>query len=103
GRVLEGHADDGYRLRHLRPGHDHVALLRDVQAGDEAHESGLAAARGTDDGGELALVDRHGKVLDGEHTSLAAIAHLDLVDRDQWLIHSCLPSTFPGGSAYKKN
>ena len=42
-----------------------VPFAGKLQAGGELHQGGLAAARGADDGGELALVHLEVQVLDG--------------------------------------
>src|ERR1700682_4292814 len=57
GRVLERHADTLDRPRHLGARHPHLSARGGQQAGDELQDGRLAAARGADDGDELALVD----------------------------------------------
>ena len=57
---LEHHADVALPRRHLKhvlPADDHAPVLRVVEAGDKAQQRGLAAARRTEKGKELARLD----------------------------------------------
>ncbi|NJM55297.1 MAG: hypothetical protein HC841_04745, partial [Verrucomicrobiae bacterium] len=55
-RVLEGHAGDLERGRHLRAVDDHRAGFGELQPRRQLHHGGFAAAGGADDRGELALL-----------------------------------------------
>src|SRR5690606_19687830 len=65
-----------------------LALLRQVQAGDELHQGRLAATGRADDGGEFTLVDGEREALDGECTFGAAIAHVDIGNGDERSFHA---------------
>ena len=56
-RVLEGHAGELDRRADLAAVDDHRAGARELQAGGELHQGGLAAAGRADDRRELALAD----------------------------------------------
>ena len=88
--ALEHHADVALVRRQARdvaPADRHLPALRDVEAGDQAKQRGLAAARRAEEGEELARLDVEVDVL--QH-AVAAVGQVHAVDADADALH-------PGG------
>jgi hypothetical protein len=67
------------------------ALVAVEQSADDVEQGRLAAARGADDGQELALLDVEADVLDGGEASLRRLEpHDDVVDGEQRLLNRLL-------------
>ena len=64
-------------------GDPHRALERELQAGRELHQGGLAAAGRADDRGEFAAVHMDREAVDRERAAGAAIDMADAVERDE--------------------
>ena len=84
GRILERHADALDRTRHLGAVDPHLAARGRQQAGDQLHDSRLAAARRPDDGDELALVDAERGIGKGQGRVLAQpVGQADVLEIDE--------------------
>ena len=69
----------GRHAGEVLPVEQHLAGGRLLEAGDHPHQRGLAAARGAEEGEELALVDDEREVVDGDEIAeaLGDVAELD--------------------------
>src|SRR6185312_6375989 len=65
----------------VRAGQAHATLVRRFEAGDDAQQRGLAAARWAEDGEELAVLDLEGDLVDRGNRAEALGDAVDLQQR----------------------
>ena len=82
---LEDHGDFGGRARHVAPADRHLAFAGRHQAGDDAQQRGLAAARAAEQRDDLVLAQPQADIVEDQQVLAAALgvelAHM--VDFDQ--------------------